>query len=395
MAHDILSPSSAHCWMACPGAPALQQEMPPEAASPYAEEGTKAHEEAARAVSAVFSAEPYEPGAGDEDMVRHASGWANTLFRMYARRYPAFWAVERKLDISGVTGRPGASGTADFIAIGVDGTLLIADFKYGMGVEVEAERNPQLTIYALAAMDEFDSSLGISNVRLMIYQPRISPEPKVYDWDMGELADFRKRVQAAAQRAASLLGSADAFQFLVPGETQCRFCRAKASCPALREKAKEIVAADFDTIKPSEPLKLPETPEQIAKALAWLGPIEDWCAAVRSAAQGRLERGESVPGYKLVAGRKGARKWVPGAENVVGQMRIARSVLYKKVFITPAQAEKAVKSHAIGEAQWKKMQELITQSEGKPVIAREDDKRPAIGGDIGAEFSMLEGEPLP
>lgn len=394
MAHDLLAPSAAVTWLNCPGAAALQETLPPEESSPYADEGTRAHEQAARAVSAVFSARAYEPTTEDEDMIRHAAGWANLLYRMFARKMPVVWAAERPLDISGITGRPGAHGTADFLAVSVDGTLLIADYKYGMGVEVQAEQNPQLSIYALAAMDELDAAVSISHVRLVIYQPRIDSEAKVYDWDLEKLADFRARVMGAARRASALLGDANATKFLVPGEAQCRFCRAKGVCPALREKTKEIIAADFDTI--AEPaaeqgaLRLPETPEQIAKALNWVGPIEQWCAAVRATAQSRLEQGEDVPGYKLVAGRKGPRKWADGAENTIKRMRIPRSVLYKKVFFTPAQAEKAVKGCAIGAAQWKKMQDLITQSEGKPTVVKDSDKRPAITAALANEFQVIE-----
>lgn len=394
MAHDLLSPSSAHCWMKCPGAPALAAEITDaDDSSVYAEEGTLAHEQAERAANSWFENIPYYPSTDDAEMIRHAQGWAKMLGSYVNRQGLAFWAAERKLAIGVVTGRTGATGTADFVAIDKNGLLTIADFKYGMGVEVQAERNPQLSIYALAAIAEFDVFQPITGVRLIIYQPRISEREKVYEWDMGALRRFGVSVAQCAERATSLIGKPDiAASYLNPGEDQCRFCKAKATCPALRAKTKEVIAADFDIlpVETKPELPVPTTEEQLSRALPWLETIEKWCDAVRARALSHLMGGGAVPGYKIVAGRKGARKWVPGAEEEIDRMRIRRDVLYTKTLITPTQAERAVKEGHIGPRQWRAISKLFTQSEGKPALAPESDKRPAITVSLKDEFETLE-----
>ena len=393
MAHDLLSPSSSVQWLNCPGSIALVDasgivDQP----SPYAAEGTAAHVEAERAVTAVFSGERYVPSSSDDDMVSHASAWGRMLYKRLGRKNLAFWSAERALDLSPVTGRKGAKGTADFLAITDDGLLVIADFKYGMGVRVAAEKNPQLSIYALAAMTEFSVLTDIRAVQLIIFQPRLCETESVFTWDMAELKKFLSYVQERAALATSLVGSADAYEHLCPGESQCRFCKAKVTCPALRKKTTELIAADFDVIEPAEErkLRLPETSEEVAKCLPWLDCIEQWCDAVRTMAHGMLEQGKQVPGYKLVEGRRGPRKWLPEAEEVIRTMRIARANLYTKTLISPAKAEKAAKNGLIGPRQWRDMQRLMTQSDGKPTLVPDSDPRPPLGRATPDDFQIID-----
>lgn len=391
MAHDALSPSSAHCWLKCPGAPALIDSLHlPDEVSVYAREGTQAHKEAEKAADAIFEGEAYQPGTADEAMADYARGWAVAL-RDTVGSEPLFVATEYGLDISPITKRAGARGTADFVAITEDGVLLIADFKYGMGVEVEVERNPQLTIYALAALEALDGIFcPIAAVELMIYQPRMHAKPATYLWDMDELMRYRRYLIQVAKLAGSLIGQPVDPATLRPGEDQCRFCRAKGVCPALRSKVKAEIVADFDVIKAPTPLAVPDTDEGLAKALPWLDTIRRWCDAVQESATARLFSGEPVPGYKLVAGRKGLRRWTEGAEDALRAMRIKKGVLYKETLISPAQVEKLRKTGDIGPKQWSKIQEFITQADGKPVIAPESDKRPALET-VKDEFEVLDG----
>ena len=393
MAHDILSPSYAGTWLNCPGAVSLAQGLPPEQPSPYAEEGTQAHAQAERAARSFLSGHdvPFLP-LGDEDMIRHAKGWAKMIERRVGTaKNLAYWDVEHKLYLGPVTGRP-ASGTADFIAIDKAGVLTIADYKYGMGVEVEAERNPQLSIYALAAMSEFDL-IGITAVRLIIYQPRLSSVEKVYVWDSAELLAWGKEVGKKAGFVLFLMSDKDeASKHLVPGESQCRFCKAKAVCPALREKAKALIAEDFDVIDAPAKPSVPSAPEDLARVLPWVPLIKEWCSAVEAQALSLLETGTKVPGYKLVVGRKGLRKWADGAEDEIKRMHIKAGVLYEKKFVSPSALEKAKRQGLIGPGQWMRIQRLITQAEGKPTVVPESDKRPAIKTAIADEFTVIEGE---
>lgn len=395
MAHDLLSPSASHTWLACPGAPVLWQELPDET-SEFAEEGSRAHEQAERAVTNTFGTGANRVDLeGDDEMIESACGWVDALQEHVGERArdASFWQVEYPVSIETVTGREGAAGTVDFFALLNDGTLFVADFKYGRGVKVEVERNPQLMIYAAAIYEALSGFESISGVRLMIYQPRVSDLPSVWSCSVDELKAFAQKVGTVANQIKFWM-KADMSEVidraLVPGEAQCRFCKARATCPALRRMVAQETKAEFD-ILPDETaeLPMPETADQLSRALRWLPVIERWTKAVNEFAVAKLERGESVPGFKLVAGRRGPRKWIDGIEDKVAHMRISANVIYEKKIISPTKAEKFVKTGAIGKRQWKKLEEFITRSDGRPVLASSNDERPALSP-IKDDFKNLE-----
>lgn len=417
MTHDLLTPSAWATWGNCPGSPCLYKDIPEES-SEYADEGTAAHALAYAAGMRAMNRTPdpmtteeasFVAKYCDDVMEEAAAGWAS-LCRGYASK-ATHYAFEDGVPLEPVTGRPGATGTADFWARLNDGMLVVCDLKYGMGTLVNPERNGQLSIYGAAILLRL-GKMGIKceGIKLVIYQPRVSKTPVEWMPTKDEFNRFAiHTVMASAKRCIQIMddvemGLDDAEKHLVPGEAQCRFCRAKATCPALRKQVTETVKADFDVIPaPQEPedtagtLTVPDDIERLAKVLPWLETIENWCDACRAAARARLERGETIPGFKLVAGRKGARRWVDGAEEIINGMRINKSVLYVEKLITPTAAEKAAKKGDIGPRQWAKIKELITQSEGTPAMAPESDPRPAICVSVTDDFETLpeNSEPKP
>ena len=108
--------------------------------------------------------------------------------------------------------------------------------------------------------------------------------------------------------------------------------------------------------------------------------IEGWCKAIRAKAEAELLAGHPVPGYKLVEGRRGSRRWTNDAEveQTLKSMRMKLEEMYDFSLISPTTAEKLHKAGTIGPRQWPKLQGLITQSEGKPSVAPATDKRPAL-----------------
>jgi len=126
----------------------------------------------------------------------------------------------------------------------------------------------------------------------------------------------------------------------------------------------------------------PNPPEAawLAATLSKVDLIEDWCSAVRAEAHRRLTAGEPVPGYKLVQGKRGNRAWADpdAAEAQLKAMRLKVEEMYDLKLITPPSAEKLAKAKVIGPRQWPKLQDLITQSEGKPHVAPDSDPRPAL-----------------
>ena len=129
--------------------------------------------------------------------------------------------------------------------------------------------------------------------------------------------------------------------------------------------------------------------------LAWfmqnLGLVEDWIAAVRGRVEAELFAGREVPGFKIVAGKRGNRKWDNEslAEKAMIEMEVAPAEMYRTKLISPADAEKALKKKQ--PAKWAKLSELITQSEGSPSVAPSTDPRPALSiTAIEDDFDVIE-----
>lgn len=287
--------------------------------------------------------------------------------------------VEARVPIGHLTGEEGATGTADVVGLPLedDGELVVIDLKTGRGVEVSAESNPQLMMYALGALEMAnEAGVTVSRVRLVISQPRISSVPSEWDCSVAELEAFAIAVRAAAEQH----GNTDA----TPGEAQCRWCARKATCAALAGRVQADIGAQFEDLTTADKGKQDELVKQLVAdaylpaALDAVGLIEDWCAAVRAEAERRLHNGVPVPGYKLVAGKRGKRAWsdAKAAEELLRKrFRLTVEQAYDLTLISPTAAEKVLKDSP---KRWEQLLPLISQSEGKPTVAPIHDKRPAI-----------------
>lgn len=271
--------------------------------------------------------------------------------------------VEQRLPIAHLTGEDDAHGTADAVIVAGD-ELIVVDLKYGRGVAVLADDNPQLQIYALAALAEFSLAQDFKTVRMVIHQPRLGV---VSEWvqTVEELEAFGATVTAAAQRTR------DPDAPLVVGEAACHFCKAKADCPAIRATVMDA----FDNVEP----KTAEA-DVLSDAMAKADLIEGWLKAIRAKVESNLLARIPVPGWKLVQGKRGNRAWSDkdAAEKLLKEMRVKHDLMYDYSVISPTTADKLAKDGVIGLRQWAKVQALITQADGKPSVAPESDKRPAL-----------------
>ena len=372
MAHALLAPSSAHRWMTCPGSVNLGRMFPDETSS-YAQEGTLAHAWGAFAL--------------DPEQQSHPSSELPSEHQAYVRDYVDFVRreteggmreIEFAVDISEITGEAGAKGTIDCAAL-VGTTLKIIDFKFGQGVLVEARNNPQLLIYALAARNFFSMFEEITDIEMTIFQPR---KDHIDTWkitakEADELFDLVRR--KAAEAIGTLVLDPLPLQVLKPHVDACRFCKAKAACPALRSEAAK--ACDFKPIADEEPIPLLNaelmSPERLSENMRIADFLEPWIAAVREEAHRQLMAGNAIPGFKLVLGRPGNRQWVDINEAAVmlKSFKLKESERYTFKLISPTQAEKLMKAGRIGERQWKRAEDCITRSEAQPIVVPESDKR--------------------
>jgi hypothetical protein len=287
-----------------------------------------------------------------------------------------------------------AFGTADALVIKGSEAIVI-DLKTGRGVDVDPDGS-QLKAYALGCLEIAELIADIDRIRLVIVQPR-SGGIKEHDLSVDELRAWaRDKAAPAAKRVLMAYhtypdateGATDWHQQnLVPGEKQCQFCPAKATCPALRESVAAAVAdttaASPDEFAALEPAKISEASDDqwLAAMLSRVDLIEGWCAAVRAEVHTRLSNGKPVPGYKLVAGKKGNRAWSQSAEvekYLRETVRLPIEKTYDMKVISPTTAEKLAKAGDIGPRQWATLKDLITQKEGSPSVAPESDSRPAI-----------------
>jgi hypothetical protein len=405
--HAMLSPSGAARWMSCPGSVALEADYP-ESSNEYSDEGTAAHAVAAMCLTEGRPAAAYIGRRVDvgphrtyefrEDMAEPVQAYVDTILQFQGQ--PKFGSVaaepfaghelfvEIRVPVSHITGEEGAEGTSDVVIITEDQEeIQVHDLKFGRGVRVNAERNPQGMLYALGALEKYDVLGSFKRVRIVIHQPRLD---SVSEWDctVDELRAFAEEARDAAKVAmlafehrANWMGSSSSY--LSPSTEACKFCKAKATCPAKNAQVQEVIGAEFEELAAEgadimvvQQVVFNDAAQLAVKMLA-IDQIESWCKAVRAEVERRLLAGDTVPEYKIVQGRQGNRAYtsVEEAEQLLKSFRLKHDEMYDSKVKSPTAIEKLLKESP---KRWKKVEALITRSPGALSVAHVSDKRPAV-----------------
>lgn len=391
-AHSKFSASNFEADMLCPGRRVMQRGLP-DRGSKYADEGTAAHTVLDWCLeggkdAAAFRGRRVPVGLKTWEVTAEMAGAVQIALDSIKRIAAGGMMLSEQrvyyADYLGVD-RDDGWGTSDVIAA-VGDELQVHDYKHGMGVRVDAEENAQMKLYALGALAAVNDSLGpFTSVRMVIHQPRINPDPSEWTLPVAELEAWG-RGEARSSVCTQLNAEKDhgtkdwEAVYVRPNEKSCRFCRAKPTCPALRAESSktvfEIVPAspdEFDTLQPAEKAKHSDS-AWLAKVLTKADLIEDYLKAVRAEVEARLLEGKEVPGFKLVQGKKGNRKWVDeGEAQTALQEALGEEAFKPRVLISPTEAEKV-----LGKPSYKALAHLVIQSEGAKHVAPISDPRPAL-----------------
>ena len=377
-AHALLSASSSHRWSTCAASLKLESALP-NTSNKYSSEGTAAHTLASWTLTNGGSAKDYpEPTITADGMVFKVTPEMITAVDAYANRVRGYAVggdllVERRVDYSRWIGVPDSYGTSDAVVLHED-RVTIVDLKYGMGVKVDAVDNEQLKLYALGALYEYEMLGDFREVLMVICQPRLGHVSE-FSIDVTDLKTFALNMKAKALGVMKVYNSPEppTGADYAPSEEACRFCRAKATCPALAAEVQHETRDLFANLIPAE---IPE--DNLAVAMSKVGLIEDFCKAIRSEVERRLLAGQGVRGFKLVQGRQGNRAWTDPneAEAQMKVFRLKQEEMYDFSLISPTTAEKRLSAKF--PKRWVKLQKLISRADGKPSVAPETDKRPAL-----------------
>lgn len=285
----------------------------------------------------------------------------------YVRRIPGqSLRVEVEVSIDHII--PDTKGTADALIIEErDGKRIVhvVDGKFGRGYKVYAKKNSQLGIYAIGGVaflgGEFDE------VWLHIVQPRLGH----YDqWATSPewLDDLACRIRKAYDDHLTGCGEFN------PGEEQCRWCPAAGTCGAYARWVYEKTVHDFDTIKwPLRDVPMLQPDEIAIRILPHLDAIESWAAAVRSQATKSAIEGVQLDGWKLVESTT-RRRWKDEAEATGFLLcKFKPDQVFTKKLVSISAAEKL-----LGKAGKEQLAQFTEKPKGSAVLARSDDKRPAI-----------------
>ena len=360
--HALLSASASKQWLNCPPSAKLCSEIE-DRASPYAQQGTDAHELCEYKVQVALGNKATDPIENleyfDAEMENCTDEYRNYVVEQLeeAKKFcnDPIVLVEQRLDFSKWV--PQGFGTGDCLIV-ADDVLHIIDFKYGLGVIVNAEHNPQMMCYGLGALDIYDGIYDIKTVKMTIFQPR-RDNVSTFTMSKDELLSWADTVLAPTAKLA----------FEGKGEFKagdhCTFCKIKATCRKRAEYNLQLAQYDFEM-----PANLDET--EIAAILPKVDDLVSWVNDIKEYALQQALSGTKYDGYKVVEG-KSNRKYVDEGA-VASIVTDAGYDPYEKKLLGITAMTSLLGKTKFAEL----LGGLIEKPQGKPTLVPETDKRPAL-----------------
>ena len=359
-AHALLSASSASRWLACPPS-AVAAEAYVNEGTEFTREGTLAHEVAeVYAKGNYITADANQASEITLEMIECAMGYADYI-QEQIKHDDAIVLLEQRVDFSPWV--PDGFGTCDCIILQGE-TMTVIDYKYGVGVPVSAEDNPQMKLYALGALNDFGLAYDVTHIEMHIYQPRINniSDCALMVEDLLEWAV--QTVKPVAEKAVKGKGDYKAGEW-------CKFCPHAGRCRQLTEVCTEYV--ETHSLRVAVPVL---APHEVAEVLAMEPLVALWLKRVKAQALSTLLDGGEVPGWKVVEGKMGNRKWTD-------ELQVAKKLLdsgYAKAdftetkLLSPAAMDKALGKKMVAEL----LDGMIDRSPGAPTVVPLNDKRPPL-----------------
>lgn len=360
--HAVLSASSANRWLHCPPSVRLSEGYI-DKASVFAMEGTSAHELCEYKLRSALGMEAENPIENldfyNTEMEECAEGYATYILELVEKAKEIcsdpVVMVEQRVDFSRYV--PEGFGTADCIII-ADEILNIVDYKHGKGVEVSAENNPQMKLYALGALELFDCLYDISKVQMTIFQPRLS-NVSVFVMNKADLLNWANdELTTKAELAFEGKGE------LCCGEW-CKFCKAKANCKERARVNMEMAQYEF---RKSSLL----TDEEVVDILSKVDELTSWASDVKNFALEQAVRGKQWPGWKVVEGRSNRKYSDEGA--VAQVVKNSGYNPYDEKIMGITNMTKMLGKEKFNEL----LGDFVERPQGKPTLVTEDDKRPEM-----------------
>lgn len=359
--HAILSASGSHRWLACTPSARLEQAFS-DTDSTASLEGTAAHSLAEHKLKKKLKMQSTRPNTiyDNDEMEMYTDDYSDYVVEQYtkAKRYDenAKVLIEQRLDFSCYV--PEGFGTGDAVIVS-KGKLHIIDLKYGLGVLVNAEKNPQMMLYALGALRKYEKEYEIKKVKLTIFQPR---RENVTTWETTTAALKKWANKILRPKAEMAYRGTGKYE---PG-AHCQFCKAAIKCRARAEEKLKLAKEDF---------KKPQliTDNEIESVLAKIPDIKKWCDDIMEYALEKALNGKKWEGFKIVAGR-GTRKYLNEEAVVAALNKAGYYDIYKKSLLPITEMEKLMTKKTFSEVLGK----LVGKTEGKPTLVSLDDKRPEL-----------------